>query len=136
MYRLRKKFTFEASHALPEHNGKCRRLHGHSWVGWLVVEGESLTPSGPKVGMLVDYGDLSAAIRPIVENHLDHWHLNESTGLPNPTSECLAKWIYDKVKPSLPELVAVIVEETCTSSAEYRPTCSLRGAPSCAETSK
>lgn len=121
MFRLEKEFRFEASHQLPQHDGKCARLHGHSWVGRLIVEGPALVQEGPKTGMLLDYGDLSAAIRPLLENQLDHWHLNESTGLENPTSEVLAEWIYYRIKRRIPELVAVQINETCTSQAEYRP---------------
>jgi 6-pyruvoyltetrahydropterin/6-carboxytetrahydropterin synthase len=121
MFKLRKKFTFEASHRLPQHDGKCQRLHGHSWVGELLCEDTELVTTGPKAGMLVDFGDLSAAVKPLVEKYLDHWHLNDTTGLDNPTSEELARWIYNKLKPDLPWLVAVTIQETCTSSCEYRP---------------
>lgn len=121
MFRLEKTFTFEASHQLPSHDGKCRRLHGHSWRGTLVAEGDVLINEGSKAGMLIDYGDLSAAIKPLLEQCLDHYHLNESTGLENPTSELLAQWIYLHLISQLPNLVAVRIEETCTSAAEYRP---------------
>lgn|ERR1700734_1619846 len=123
-YKLRKKFTFEASHQLPHHDGKCQRLHGHSWVGWLIVEGNYLVVEGtcdPQSGMLVDYGRISAVIKPLVEQFLDHHHLNETTGLENPTSERLAWWIYNQVKPLLPQLTAVRIDETCTASCTYRP---------------
>lgn len=120
MYLLEKRFRFEASHQLPAHDGKCKRLHGHSWVGVAICAGQDLVGDGPKQGMLVDYADISAAVKPIVEEYLDHWHLNESTGLANPTSENLARWMYEKLRPSLPSLVAVRIEETCTSAAEYR----------------
>lgn len=121
MYRLKKQFKFEASHQLPEHDGKCQRLHGHSWVGYLILEGSELIADGPKQGMLIDYGDVGAAIKPVVEKYLDHWHLNESTGLINPTSEQIARWVYNLMKPILPMLKAVQILETCTSEAEYRP---------------
>lgn len=121
MFRLEKTFCFEASHQLLNHDGKCQRLHGHSWTGALIVEGSDLIQSGPKGGMLIDFVDLSAVIKPLVETCLDHWHLNDSTGLENPTSEELARWIYNKVSPLLPLLVAVRIEETCTSACEYRP---------------
>ncbi len=119
MWRLEKTFTFEASHLLPLHDGKCRRLHGHSFRGKVVCEDSKLHASGPKSGMLMDFGDLSAVLKPFVDEFLDHWHLNESTGLENPTSEELARWIYDRLKVQIPTLVLVRVEETCTSSAEY-----------------
>ena len=120
MFRLEKEFRFEAAHQLPNHDGKCRRLHGHSWVGRIIVEGPDLHVEGAKAGMLIDYGDLSAMVKPLVEKSLDHYHLNESTGLNNPTSEELARWVYNQLKPDLPLLTAVQIDETCTSRAEYR----------------
>jgi 6-pyruvoyltetrahydropterin/6-carboxytetrahydropterin synthase len=120
MFRLTKEFRFEASHQLPAHDGKCARLHGHSWRGRVVVRGDVLVDSGPKVGMLLDYGDIKRAVEPLVREHLDHWHLNDSTGLLNPTSEELARWVFERLRPALPMLEAVIIEETCTSSCEYR----------------
>lgn len=118
-WRLSKKFTFEASHQLPHHDGKCRRLHGHSWVGWAVCTGETLAGAGPKQGMLVDYGTIGALIKPLVEQYLDHHHLNESLGLESPTSEVIAAWVYDELKPSLSSLSSVVIEETCTSRCEF-----------------
>lgn len=120
-FTLRKQFKFEASHQLMRHDGKCRRLHGHSWIGYLVLEGDELAHAGPKEGMLIDYGDVSAVIKPVVEEYLDHHHLNDTLGTDMPTSERVAVWVYDKIKPFLPMLAAVVIEETCTSSAEYRP---------------
>ena len=119
MFTLTKDFRFEAAHHLPKHDGKCQRVHGHSWVGRIEVTGGALQPSGPKAGMLVDYADLSAAIEPWWKNYLDHWDLNETTKLENPTSEELARWIFLKLKPSLPGLAAVEIEETCTCKARY-----------------
>ena len=82
---------------------------------------DSLIIGGPKNGMVIDYGDLSKVVKPFVEARLDHWYLNESTGLLNPTSEELARWIFEQLQPSLPDLAAVRVEETCTSSCTFRP---------------
>lgn len=118
-FKLTKTFRFEASHQLPHHDGKCARLHGHSWLGSVVVSGGSLYDEGPKAGMLMDYGDIKAAVEPLVTAHLDHWHLNASTGLANPTSEELARWIFEKLQPTLPGLHAVVIEETCTSRCEF-----------------
>jgi 6-pyruvoyltetrahydropterin/6-carboxytetrahydropterin synthase len=121
MYRLIKKFTFEASHQLLNHDGKCRRLHGHSWTGRAILEGPDLILTGAKEGMLIDYGDVKEVIRPLVEDYLDHHHLNLTLENESPTSEFIAKWIYGMLKPHLPLLVAVRIDETCTSSCEYRP---------------
>jgi 6-pyruvoyltetrahydropterin/6-carboxytetrahydropterin synthase len=54
-----------------------------------------------------------------IESQLDHYCLNEIKGLENPTSEMIAKWIWDRLKPQLPMLAEVVVHETCTSRCEY-----------------
>ena len=118
---LEKEFKFEAAHQLPQHDGKCRRLHGHSWKGRVVVEGTHLIASGPKTGMVMDYSDIKAALDPLVEGHLDHYYLNDSTGLENPTSENLALWVFTMLRDKIPGLVAVVIDETCTSRCTYSP---------------
>ena len=115
--RLTKTFHFEAAHDLPTFpdGHKCRRLHGHSFRFDVIVEGDV----DPAKGYLIDYGDIKKAADPIVKR-LDHYYLNEIEGLSNPTSEVIAKWLFDQLKPSLPMLSAIIVYETCTSACEYR----------------
>lgn len=122
MYRLEKEFRFEAAHKLPLHDGKCRRLHGHSFRAVLVLESDRLQGGGgPSTDMVQDYEDLSAVMRPVLENYLDHHFLNESLGLRNPTAEAVAAWIFGMVKPHVPPLAAVRLYETPTACAEYRP---------------
>jgi 6-pyruvoyltetrahydropterin/6-carboxytetrahydropterin synthase len=115
--RLSKSFHFEAAHDLPTFpaDHKCRRLHGHSFRFDVIVEGEV----DPAKGYLIDYGDIKITAQPIVRL-LDHYYLNEIEGLSNPTSEVLAKWIFDRLKTALPQLTAIVVHETCTSACEYR----------------
>jgi 6-pyruvoyltetrahydropterin/6-carboxytetrahydropterin synthase len=115
--RLSKTFRFEAAHDLPTFpdGHKCRRLHGHSFRFDVIVEGE--VP--PEKGYLIDYGDIKRAADPIVKR-LDHYYLNEIAGLSNPTSEVLAKYLWDALKPVLPQLAQITVHETCTSTCEYR----------------
>jgi 6-pyruvoyltetrahydropterin/6-carboxytetrahydropterin synthase len=120
MWKIEKKFTFEAAHRLPHHDGKCARLHGHSWRGAVVCEGSELQQSGPKQGMLLDFGFISDKVEKLVEESLDHYYLNESTGLSNPTCEEVARWIYRKLRPEVPMLSAIVIEETCSSRCEYR----------------
>ena len=121
MWTLTKEFKFEAAHRLPLHDGKCARLHGHSWRMRVELSGEVLFKEGAKTGMLRDFGDVGKAAAPLLENALDHHYLNETTGLASPTSEELARWVYDRLKPALPEMVAVEVMETCTCSCRYEP---------------
>jgi len=118
-WSIAKSFRFEAAHHLPAHDGKCRRVHGHSWVAVVEVRGTELAASGPKVDMLTDYGTISDAVDPLVEQYLDHYDLNQTTGLPNPTSEAIARWLFAQLEAVLPNLVAVTVRETCTSECRY-----------------
>ena len=66
----------------------------------------------------MDFADLKAAFQPI-EDQLDHRCLNDVAGLENPTSENLARWIWQHLKPALPVLSKVVVRETCTSGCVY-----------------
>ena len=75
----------------------CRRLHGHSFKVDVVVAGET----DPTLGWLIDYADISEAFKPLLDR-LDHYYLNEIPGLENPTSENLAVWIWQRLKPTLP----------------------------------
>ena len=116
-----KEFRFEAAHRLPFYDGKCQRLHGHSWVGRVYVRGDQLIPDGAKQGMIMDYGDIIQYVQPLLDNFLDHYYLNESMGLENPTSEEIARWIFTKLeKAGLPGLDSVEIRETCTSGCRYR----------------
>ncbi len=112
-----KEFRFEAAHRLPHvpDGHKCSRLHGHSYRVSVHLDG----PVDEHAGWVRDFADLSCAMRPIVDR-LDHHYLNEIEGLDNPTSEVLARWIWDRVQPALPELAQVVVQETCTSGCVYR----------------
>ncbi len=114
---LRKSFQFEAAHLLPHlpMGHKCRRLHGHSFQVEVVVTG----PLDARLGWVMDYADISAAFKPLWEQ-LDHYYLNEIPGLENPTSENVAVWIWQKLKPRLPLLTEVVVAETCTARCVYR----------------
>ncbi|HEY1787587.1 MAG TPA: 6-carboxytetrahydropterin synthase QueD [Verrucomicrobiae bacterium] len=114
---LRKTFQFEAAHLLPRlpESHKCRRLHGHSFKVEVALAGAC----DEKKGWLMDYADISDAFQPIWKK-LDHYYLNEIPGLENPTSEIIAAWIWQKLKPKLPLLTEVVVAETCTARAVYR----------------
>lgn len=68
----------------------------------------------------MDFGEISKVVRPLVDAHLDHRLLNEVPGLENPTSEEIAIWLWQRLKPSMPLLVEVTVHETCNSRCIYR----------------
>lgn len=118
-WTLSKEFRFEASHQLPSHDGKCARLHGHSWRGLVTVQGERLETEGSKQGMVMDYADIKKALAPLLSDYLDHHHLNDTLQVQNPTSEVVAKWIYDKLEQSGLNVSSVRIDETCTSRCVY-----------------
>jgi 6-pyruvoyltetrahydropterin/6-carboxytetrahydropterin synthase len=111
-----KQFTFEAAHRLPNvpSGHKCGRLHGHSFRVTVHVEG----PLQPRLDWVIDFGDIKSAFQPVFEQ-LDHNYLNEIDGLENPTSENLARWIWARLKPSLPGMCKISVSETCTTGCVY-----------------
>lgn len=73
----------------------------------------------PHTGWVMNFAELKAVFTPILER-LDHHYLNDIPGLENPTSEVLATWIWQQLKPQLPELAAVRVKETCIAGCVYK----------------
>jgi 6-pyruvoyltetrahydropterin/6-carboxytetrahydropterin synthase len=71
-----------------------------------------------EMGWFIDYADIANAFAPL-HGQLDHYYLNEVPGLQNPTSENLARWIWERLRDKLPSLSRVTVLETCTSSCHY-----------------
>ena len=111
-----REFTFEAAHRLPHvpEGHKCARLHGHSFRVEVRVQGDI----DPETGMVIDFAEIKTAFAPL-NDQLDHYFLNEIDGLENPTSENLARWIWDRLVATL-SLTEVVVRETCTSGVAYR----------------
>jgi 6-pyruvoyltetrahydropterin/6-carboxytetrahydropterin synthase len=116
MMEIYKQFMFEAAHRLPNvpAGHKCARLHGHSFKGTIYITGDI----DEDAGWIMDFADITKAFKPFYEQ-LDHHYLNEIEGLDNPTSEMLAKWIWCRLKPALPGLSRVEINETCSSGCSY-----------------
>jgi 6-pyruvoyltetrahydropterin/6-carboxytetrahydropterin synthase len=111
-----KEFTFEAAHHLPNvpSGHPCARVHGHSFQLVVWVRGEL----GAQSGWIMDYADLDRAAQPVLAQ-LDHHDLNTIAGLENPTTEILTRWIWGKLKPSLPGLSRIEVRETRATGCVY-----------------
>jgi 6-pyruvoyltetrahydropterin/6-carboxytetrahydropterin synthase len=117
MYHVRVEADFAAAHFLKDYPGKCERLHGHNYKVRAWVKGSSLGPGG----MLVDFGELKAALRGALER-LDHSLLNDEPSFQdNPSAERIAEYIFGALAERLPNagLHAVEVFETETSMARY-----------------
>jgi 6-pyruvoyltetrahydropterin/6-carboxytetrahydropterin synthase len=116
MYLLRVQGNFSSAHNLRGYKGKCEEVHGHNWK----VEAEVGGSSVDKTGMLVDFKILKTRLQEVLEK-LDHKHLNLTSYFKdiNPSSEHIAKFIYEQLKPKTPGLKSVIVWENENSSAAY-----------------
>lgn len=88
---ISKEFNFEASHILPRHEGKCSRLHGHSWR---VVISMSGVPDAD-TRFVMDYAIIKRFVQPLVDL-LDHRHLNDL--IPYPSSENVCLWLAHRLR--------------------------------------
>ena len=118
MYTISKQFHFSASHQLlnvPDDH-PCARLHGHNYVVEIELASGQLNESG----FVRDYLELSD-LKNMIDDRLDHRHLNDVLGDDHVSAECMAKWLYDWSIERWPEVTAVRVSETPKTWAEYRP---------------
>jgi 6-pyruvoyltetrahydropterin/6-carboxytetrahydropterin synthase len=115
--------TFAAGHALRDYKGASENIHGHNYKVRVTVAGDQLDSAG----LLVDFADLRAAIKTVVDR-LDHRFLNDLDPFDrlNPSAENLAKYFCDEITPQFRggrlRIQAVTVWETDLTSATYRPT--------------
>jgi 6-pyruvoyltetrahydropterin/6-carboxytetrahydropterin synthase len=149
---IAKQFTFHAAHRLPNHDGQCRDLHGHTYTLEVSVTGPSKLPSGePDEGMVMDFGIIKEVYKFCIEPHVEHKYLNESLAgkhwgdgdpwlpqvrgaqynEPLTTCENLAEWIRRMFDNELPRInggglnerkVLIRLWETPTSYAEVGDT--------------
>ncbi len=88
-----RRFTFCASHTLPNHKGKCKDLHGHNYVLEVEIIGPIQLNIGPERGMILDYTTIDTIVQANVIERLDHTHLNPR--IPNPTAENISTVIVE-----------------------------------------
>lgn len=122
MLTITKRFKFEASHFLPNHEGKCGRFHGHSYKLYVTVTGR-IHNKGSNAGMIMDFSELKDIVNEYVINPFDHSDLNDFFN--NPTAELIVDYIGKLLFTILKEkdiaLVSVKLWETEDSYAEYKP---------------
>lgn len=118
MYTVSIRTEFNAAHRLRDYHGKCESLHGHNWSVEVTIQNKVLDKSG----MVVDFSDIKQDVSRFLEQ-LDHKFLNELVPFKeiNPTSENIAKFIYDGLKSLYQNLIRVTVWETPTNCATYEP---------------
>jgi 6-pyruvoyltetrahydropterin/6-carboxytetrahydropterin synthase len=116
MYSLKVEGSFSSAHNLRGYKGKCEDLHGHNWRVELCVRSKDLD----NIGMVLDFKYLKKQLSAVLEK-MDHKYLNKLAYFRriNPTSENIAKYIYNELKNRIPLLKSVTVWENFTSSAKY-----------------
>lgn len=117
MYKISKQFSFSASHILDllGDDHPCARMHGHNYVITVHLKASELD----QYGFVKDYKALKA-VKQYIDETLDHRHLNDV--LPyTPSSENIARFLFERFKPEIPELYAVEVSETPQTSCIYEP---------------
>lgn len=123
MFEVTVEDTFSSGHYLRDYKGKCENPHGHNYKVLVTLQGKELD----KAGLLLDFKDLKAAIKPVVE-YLDHQMINDLAPFTtlNPSAENLAKYFYDEAKVRLKNVTngrvtvkRVTIFETDTSNATY-----------------
>lgn len=129
MITVTKVFKADAAHVLPDHNGKCANLHGHTYTYEITVgrgEGPALHSDGSDRGMLVDFSDLTVYWEKSIKPFVDHVSLNESLGI-YPTAEVIALWVATNMAPFClsngVSLVSVRVHEGPDSFATFTSDC-------------
>ena len=127
MITVVKEFTFDAAHYLPNYDGPCSNLHGHTYKLQVGIKGEI-----DESGMVMDFKKLKEMVQSYV-NALDHSYLNELEGrefgafpAKMPTAEKMVEWFVRHVSSDLAyadtslRLDFIRLYETPTSYAEWR----------------
>jgi 6-pyruvoyltetrahydropterin/6-carboxytetrahydropterin synthase len=116
MYSVKVELKFSSAHNLRGYKGKCESLHGHNWK----VEAQVQRRALDKAGMVVDFHLLKDELTGVLAG-LDHRYLNEIPPFnkTNPTSENIARYVYDRLKKKLRGLSSVVVWENDSCCAKY-----------------
>jgi 6-pyruvoyltetrahydropterin/6-carboxytetrahydropterin synthase len=94
--RVTKTFTFDMAHALFNHDGPCKNIHGHTYHLAVTLIGKAIQEHGhPKNGMIIDFADLKQIVHESVLSHFDHALVLNSLA-PHPAIELLHQQ-YDKI---------------------------------------
>jgi 6-pyruvoyltetrahydropterin/6-carboxytetrahydropterin synthase len=116
MFEIMVEKHFSAAHHLLNYKGKCENPHGHNFVVRVWAQGETLDSAN----VMLDYSDLKQELSKICDD-LDHCDLNEHPDIKgeSPSSEFIARYIYRRLKPLVPEVCRTCVFETPTACCFY-----------------
>lgn len=115
--------------------GKCQNIHGHSMQVEVHLFGEALDHTGKMDGF--EIGHLKDVIRGFLNEDYDHhfllnkdddWLLSVDVIIPglrrcagDPTTENIARWIYQELMVMLPpfKAIQIVINETVTNAVVY-----------------
>ncbi|WP_165010316.1 6-carboxytetrahydropterin synthase QueD [Neisseria yangbaofengii] len=136
--KITKIFSFDSSHMLDGHDGKCQNLHGHTYKLEITVS-DSLIQGGAKDGMVMDFTDLKAVIKQEIINPFDHafiydgsneresqiaallegWNMKTLRLDYRTTAENMSMEMFSRLKKAGLKVCSVKLWETPASCAEY-----------------
>lgn len=90
-----KKFIFDSAHKLKNYKGKCKNLHGHTYVLYVTVDGKI----NKKSGMVMDFSEIKKVVEKRVIIILDHNYINKI--IKQPTAENISVWIWNRIEKYL-----------------------------------
>ena len=116
MYKIEVFSDFSSAHKVRGYKGKCENIHGHNWKVGVELSSDKLN----EIGIVADFRDVKKRLEDILQR-LDHKDLNS---LPyfkkvNPTSENIAKFIFDELKKKKLPASSVSVWEADDAKATY-----------------
>ena len=116
MYNIKVESGFSSAHNLRGYRGKCEELHGHNWKVEAVVSSDTMD----NIGMVMDFKYLKAELNKVLEK-LDHKYINDIPYFKkvNPTSENIARYIYDNLRFRIPGIHSITVWESDNAAATY-----------------
>jgi len=112
-----KKYFFDAAHFLTDFkkNHKYSKVHGHSYEMTVQISGKI----NKNNCWVIDFEEIDKIVKPIVDK-LDHQTLNEIEGLENPTSENIARWLWERIKLKIKNLESIEINRPRIGGCVYR----------------
>ncbi|QEY26039.1 6-carboxytetrahydropterin synthase QueD [Neisseria zalophi] len=136
--KITKIFTFDSSHMLDGHDGKCKNLHGHTYKLEVTVS-DGLISGGAKDGMVMDFSDLKTIVKQEIIEPFDHafiyhggnereskiaallesWQMKTMRLDIRTTAENMVVYMYSRLKAAGLPVSGIKLWETPTSCAEF-----------------
>ncbi len=138
---------FDMGHRVPNHDSKCKNVHGHRYKAEITLEGDVIGKKGVSdEGMVIDFGHIKTIAKQWVDEYLDHGYMGKAvedgkilTLLAEmgskflavefvPTAENIAAYLFDQLMPLFEDvygtnlkLHSIKLHETPNCFVVYQP---------------